>query len=326
MWCPNGRATCRGLVADDLVAGRPRGVVTVRRTAQGVEPVGSVRATCGEGPLWDDARGLLRWVDIPSGHVHATDPVTGETVTHALPPPVSGVWPTTSGQLAVAAGLSVLILDQDGVVVDVLATLPDDEDMRFNDGLCDSTGQLWIGTMPLPPGGGRCGALWRLESGGAHHLEPVVALTDVALSNGLAWSPGGETLYFVDTLTQRIDAYDVTAAGLGERRTLADVAPADGVPDGLAVDAEGGVWVALAGGGALRRYAPSGELLEEVALPVSHPTSCTFGGPDLSQLFVTTWQTAPVGVAIDAWAGRLLRLSVGVAGLPNVEMQMELQR
>ena len=123
--------------------------------------------------------------------------------------------------------------------------------------------------MPLPPGGGRCGALWRLESGGAHHLEPVVALTDVALSNGLAWSPGGETLYFVDTLTQRIDAYDVTAAGLGQRRTLADVAPADGVPDGLAVDAEGGVWVALAGGGALRRYAPSGELLEEVALPVS---------------------------------------------------------
>jgi sugar lactone lactonase YvrE len=134
---------------------------------------------------------------------------------------------------------------------------------------------------------------------------PEVALAGLTVSNGLDWSPDATRLYHVDSVTQRIDAlaFDVDRGRLGARRPFAAIDPADGLPDGLCVDAEGGVWVALFGGGAIRRHEPDGRLSAHVPLPVSHPTSLAFGGADLRDLYVTS-----------ARGGGLLRLRPGVTG------------
>jgi sugar lactone lactonase YvrE len=144
----------------------------------------------------------------------------------------------------------------------------------------------------------------------------------VTVSNGLGWSPDGTVLYYIDTPTLRIDrfAWDLDAVVPHDRRVLADVSDAPGRPDGLTVDADGCVWVALIRGGELRRYTPDGRLDRTVALPVSHPTSVAFGGPDLAEVYVTSARDALTAEqrANQPLAGRLLRLSPGVRGLPAV--------
>jgi sugar lactone lactonase YvrE len=157
-------------------------------------------------------------------------------------------------------------------------------------------------------------ALYRVDPGG----EIAVALDGIGISNGLDWSLDGATLYYVDSLTQRVDAieFDAGAGRLGERRPLIRIAPEDGLPDGLAVDCEGGIWLALFGGAAIRRYTPAGELEREVALPVTNPTSLAFGGAALDELYVTSarHRLAPEQLAREPLAGSLLRLRPGVAG------------
>jgi sugar lactone lactonase YvrE len=160
-------------------------------------------------------------------------------------------------------------------------------------------------------------ALYRVEPGGA----PEVALAGATISNGLDWNLDATCLYYVDSTTQRIDAidFDVDRGRLGRRRAFVRIAAEHGLPDGLTVDAEGGVWVALFGGGAIRRYRPDGGLDAHVPLPVRHPTSLAFGGADLSELYVTTSRhllNADERRA-EPQAGALLRLLPGVRGRPS---------
>jgi sugar lactone lactonase YvrE len=161
------------------------------------------------------------------------------------------------------------------------------------------------------------GELYRLDGGGA--LTTVVK--GVTVSNGLGWSPDGARMYYADSPTRRIDVFDYDPA-TGEafkRRVFADLSAFDGVPDGLTVDADGYVWVAIWGGGVLRRFAPDGTQDAVVQVPVSQPTSCAFGGPGMTDLYVTT---ASVGLSAteledQPLAGRLLRLHPGPVGLPS---------
>jgi sugar lactone lactonase YvrE len=284
------------------------------------EPVTVAGARLGEGPVWDEGTRRLLWVDIWGGLLNATSPVGGTTTTD-LGAPLSSVVLTTRGTCVVTAGLCVLELTGEGARH--LADLPEDPCMRANDAAVDPSGRLWIGTMTMPHRPARTGGLWRLDPGSD---VPVRILDDVRLANGIAWSPSGDSLYFVDSLRQRVDAYpfDPSDGSIGPARPFLRVADEDGMPDGIAVDADGGVWVALAGGGAVRRYGPSGTLEEHVTLPTRFPTSCAFGGTGLRDLFITTG-TRPVPPPelpgeLARGAGALFRVRTGVRGLPSTRM------
>jgi sugar lactone lactonase YvrE len=158
--------------------------------------------------------------------------------------------------------------------------------------------------------------LYRLEPTG--HVEPVV--DGIAVSNGIDWSLDGATMYYVDSLAHGVDAFsfDADTGALSERRRVAEIAPGDGVPDGLTVDSDGAIWVAIWGGWCVRRYAPDGELLLELALPVSQVSSCIFGGADLETLYVTSARTelSEDALAREPHAGSLFSFDAGVRGRP----------
>ena len=162
---------------------------------------------------------------------------------------------------------------------------PGRTDTRTNDGACDAAGRLWVGTMALDERSPVAG-LYRVDP----DLSVTTVLTGTTISNGLGWSPSGRRFYFIDSPTRQVDVFDcdLAAGTIENRRPFARVEVEDAVPDGLAVDAEGCVWVALHGGWGLHRYSPDGELMGVVDLPVARVTSCCFGGDDLRDLYVTT--------------------------------------
>lgn len=264
-----------------------------------VEIVERAADRLGEGPVWlGDA--LLR-VDIDD----RTLILDGRR--RRLPAPVGFALPAADGGLVAGCGRALVTLaDLDAPVRERARVEPGRPGNRFNDAACDARGRLWAGTLSTTREPGAA-ALYRIEPDGA----PEVALSGATVSNGLDWDLDATRLYYVDSVTQRIDAiaFDLDRGRLGPRRPFAAIAPADGMPDGLCVDAEGGVWVALFGGGALRRYAPAGRLDAHVPLPVAHPTSLAFGGPDLRYLYVTSARRGR-----EALGGSLLRLRPGVAG------------
>jgi sugar lactone lactonase YvrE len=227
---------------------------------------------------------------------------------------VSLVLPTVDGGVLIARRNRLTVLAEDGTERAVAETAAR-PDIRFNDGATDPQGRVWVGSMCTDEAS-PIGTLYRLE----HHGTLASVLPGVTISNGLGWSPDGGTLYYVDSPTKRIDVLDFTPATgqVSGRRAFADLASASGVPDGLTVDAEGGVWVAVNGSGALHRYAPDGRLDQVVSLPVTHPTSVAFGGPDLGDLYVTTAREplSPAEREEQPLAGRLMRLRPGPAGIP----------
>jgi sugar lactone lactonase YvrE len=293
-------------------------VADVRRAAV-AEPVGDARAVLGEGPYWVPEDDCLLWVDIIGGKLHRTYFPSGETATMDLGS-VSAAFPAVGGGILTAGGsrLALHLPAERGErwTVRVIAEVPAREGIRFNDAGVDPAGRVWVGSMhtdesePL-------GALYRLDAGGV--LTTVVK--GVTVSNGLGWSPDGSRMYYADSPMRRIDMFDYDPA-TGEafqRRVLADLSAFDGVPDGLTVDADGFLWVAIWGGGVLRRFTPDGTQDAVIEVPVSQPTSCAFGGPGMTDLYVTT---ASVGLTEaelrqQPLAGRLLRLRPGPVGLPS---------
>jgi sugar lactone lactonase YvrE len=270
----------------------------------------------GEGPFWDELRGELLRVDISRGLVHGWNPSTGDTWRRECDGEVGAAVPRAGGEgLVMAVGRRILLDDGEGV--QVLASVEEDRPgNRFNDCKCDPAGRLWAGTMSgeSSPGGG---SLYRLAPG--QEIERVVPGTTI--SNGLGWSPEGDLMYFIDSPTQRVDVFDYDAASgqISGRRAFAEIDPADGLPDGMAVDSEGGVWVCLFGGGAVRRYSDAGALEANVPLPVTNPTSPVFGGPGLRTLYVTSarHRLSEEQLAAEPPAGAVLALAPGVAGRPG---------
>jgi sugar lactone lactonase YvrE len=238
----------------------------------------------GEGPVWDQASGSLLWVDLLVGDVIRLRP-DGSTARHRLGVNTIGALrPRHGGGFVLAAERGFAFADPDLSSLEVLADLWDDRNVRMNDGACDPHGRFLAGSMAYDaePGAGR---LFRLDSSGT--VEQV--LGPVTISNGLDWSPDGSLAYYVDTVTQRIDVFDDDPIhGLTNRRPFVRIAPELGAPDGITVDAAGGVWVALWGGAAVHRYDATGVLSAIVDVPATNVTACTFGGPDLADLYVTT--------------------------------------
>lgn len=273
------------------------------------EPVTGPVAGHGEGPCWDAAAGVLRWVDLLAGDVLTLD---GDDVVRRHVGDVAAAWrPRAGGGLVVAVERGFVLVEPDGAVGPVHRAF-DETDVRMNDGACDRQGRFFCGSMAYSMAPGRA-ALYRFDPDGT----VTTALTGLTISNGLAWTADGATAVYVDSPTQRVDVldYDTGVGAFSGRRPLAHVDPAHGMPDGLALDAEGGVWVALWGGGAVHRYTPDGRLDAVVTLPVRQVTACAFGGPDGDRLYVTTSDLG-LGDEAEPEAGALFAVDVGVRGLP----------
>ncbi|WP_161567750.1 SMP-30/gluconolactonase/LRE family protein [Pigmentiphaga sp. H8] len=268
----------------------------------------------GESPLWCPVEQVLWWLDIGNPTLWRLDR-NGTVDNWRLPKPAGCLTLLREGGLALAFRSGLATLDTPGGtpqwrVPDGLALGED----RFNDGKCDRAGRFWVGTMdrrmrdPV-------GALYRFDGIG----RCTRMASGFVLSNGVGWSPDDRTLYFADTALLRIHAFDYDLAGgsLARPRTLHQFAPGPGGPDGLTVDQDGGIWVALFGRGCLHRYDPHGRLDYVIELPVSQPTSVMFGGDSLDILYVTS---ATVGLdaaalAREPLAGSLLTVRPGIRGL-----------
>jgi sugar lactone lactonase YvrE len=260
----------------------------------------------GEGPVWDAGLGRLLWVDLLRGDVLATD-VHGDTERWHVGDVAACVVPRAGGGHVLATERGFALRSPDGELTP-LPDVWDDSTVRMNDGACDPQGRFFCGSMAYGAAPGR-GALYRLDP----DLTVHVVHRDLTISNGIGWSPDGTRAYYVDSATQRID---VCSPDLSEREPFVRIAESDGTPDGLTVDAEGGVWVALWGGSAVHRYTPEGQLDQTVSLPVAQVSSCAFGGDDLSTLFVTT---SAEGLADpELAAGALFALTTGTQGLPTL--------
>ncbi|MEV7125759.1 SMP-30/gluconolactonase/LRE family protein [Streptomyces sp. NPDC093260] len=282
--------------------------MTPRTPAPEYEVALDARAELGEGPTWDPAAGRLIWLDILACRVHTYDPVTGRRTVRTTEQHVGAAKPRVGGGLALNLRDGVGLLDPDGAFRWLhREPVPG---RRGNDAAVAPDGSLWAGTMRYDEAEGG-GTLSRLTGDGS--VETV--LSDVTVSNGTGWSPDGRLMYYVDTPTRRIDVFEHDGGRVANRRQLALVEEGAGFPDGLTVDAEGCVWVALWDGGAVRRYTPTGELDRIVRLPVPRPTACAFGGPALTDLYITT---ARVGLtAPHPLAGALLVVPDAGKGLPQ---------
>jgi sugar lactone lactonase YvrE len=272
-----------------------------------------------EGPLWDARTGALLWVDILVGLVHRLDVANGaDAVVCDVGAPVGCVALRQSGGYLVATERGVAVADDDWRDLDEISDLPGQpRRTRTNDGACDPWGAFWVGTTSYDdrPGGG---ALYRL----APDRTVTQVLDGVSVSNGIDWAPDASAMYFADSGTGRVDVFDVDRADgqVTNRRALLEIELPGAVPDGLTVDAEGFLWVALWDGGRVRRYSPDGRLDREVLLPVDRPTSVAFGGPSLDALYVTTARHDLSAEAIDRQplAGSIFVHDPGVRGrLPN---------
>jgi sugar lactone lactonase YvrE len=268
----------------------------------------------GEGPVWSAADGVLHWVDLTAGVVHHLGPGDIWTfdcydteITAVAPHAAGGLVAATSGGFAHLSGARLAPL------ADVLGSTPA---LRMNDGGCDHAGRFLAGSMAYDAAPA-AGTLYRLELDG----RVTVLLEGVTIPNGMDWTSDGTTLYFTDSAAGKITAYpyDQTAGQLGRPRMLLDLAAEVGEPDGLTVDRDGNLWIAMWDGWQVRCHAPDGRLLREVPVPVQRPTSVAFGGADLADLYITT---SRFGLSADELrdqpaAGKLLRVRpAGCAGRP----------
>jgi sugar lactone lactonase YvrE len=277
----------------------------------------------GESPLWHPQEQVLYWVDIAGHALHRYDPKRNLHEHWGFDTEVACCAPLLGGGLLLGLRSGLWRFDVQSGQARRIAKAPYDErEQRFNDGKADPQGRLWIGT--LHDAREFKGALYRYCK---EEVRPMVA--DVAVSNGLAWSPDGRTLYWSDTKRHTVYAFDFDAGEglLARRREFARFPQRDpslppqaygGRPDGAAVDVEGAYWVAMYEGGRLLRLSPDGRLLREVRLPLACPTMPCFGGPDLKTLFVTTVRDKrpPDELARWPWSGAVLHMRVDVPGLP----------
>jgi len=274
------------------------------------------QAALGEGALWNPEARQLYWVDIEGRAFHIFDPGTRRDV--AFPTEARG------GTLVAPPAGDVLLALQTGIhqlnittgQLTLLVNPLTEPSLRFNDGKCDPAGRFWVGTFDLEQKS-RAGTLYRLDPDGRLH----VMIRGITNSNGLAWSPDRRTMYYIDTPTLAVQAfdYDNATGSIANPRVVVRVPKHAGFPDGMTIDAEGKLWVALWGGGTVRRYDPqTGALLQAIEVPAPFTSSCAFGGPDLKTLYITTARGGLTPEQLEQFplSGDVFAVEPGVRGVP----------
>lgn len=251
------------------------------------EVAGSFRCHLGEGPVWDVASQSVLWVDVAEGNIHQLCVDSGSHSKYFTGQQTGSIALEETGMLVAALQNGFFLInlrDRTQVpLADPERHLPGN---RFNDGKCDPAGRFWAGTMSVQnePGAGK---LYCLDRDGSVSAK----ISGVGCSNGLAWSPDQQTFYFIDSPAQNVVAYDydVATGKICNSRTILEIPPQNGIPDGMTIDTKGMLWIALWGGGKVIRVSPqTGTILDQIALPVSQVSSCTFGGAGLRDLYITS--------------------------------------
>ena len=290
-----------------------------------VRRIGTQTDILGECPLWDERLQCLYWVDIREPAIRRLDSSTGHVHSWPMPDLVGSIALSDDGRLLVALPQFIAVFDTASGALEPFARPPElIAGHRFNDGRCDRQGRFWVGSMHnitrAPEG-----VLYRLQGRGA--LEAVQG--GICIPNSLAFSPDGRTMYFADSLRYTVYAYDYdpTIGEMGSQRTFATT-QAPGFPDGSTVDEEGYLWNAQFNAARIVRYSSNGQIDRIIDLPVQRPTSCAFGGPDFSTLYITTTSQKMTAAELEAepLAGTLLAIDVGVRGLPEPRFAFENQK
>ena len=278
-----------------------------------------IEATCGESPMWSVRDQALYWTDNLGKRIHRFEPDSGSDATFTLGQDVMDIGLREPGGLVLALPKHLAFYDPADGELELLMAVEDDQPRnRFNDGKVDRRGRYWAGTMN--------DVEWDKPSGSLYRLDPRLELSQlqdaVVCANGLGWSPDDRTFYFGESFRYAIFAYDFDpdAGALSGRRVFATLDGSSGAfPDGLTVDAEGGVWSVHNGAGRVVRYAPNGEITHEVELPLPQPTSCIFGGRELDVLYVTTSRQNMTRDQLERYplSGSVFAVRPGLTGLPE---------
>jgi sugar lactone lactonase YvrE len=277
-----------------------------------VEHILAIKNELGEGPLWNPEEQALYWVDIYGHCFHRLCRATGEHQVFEVGLPIGVLAFRASGGLVMATQNGFAFWDAETQALRFIADPEADRpDARFNDGAVDRQGRFWAGTM----GQGPTGSLYRLDpDGSVHRME-----SGITVANGIGWSLDDKVMYFTDSPLHIIYAYDFDpAAGeIENRRPFIYTPDEEGNPDGLTVDSEGFIWSARWGGWKVSRYDPAGKLEREVHVPTQYPTSCTFGGKQMDELYITSAWTLlnEQQRRNQPWAGDLFRLKTDTRGL-----------
>lgn len=283
-----------------------------------VELLVDFHAQVGEGPIWDEERQVLYWVDIMANKVCVYDPAKKENTAIDVGQPVGTVVVREKGGLMLALhhGFGAFDLETKKLtlIADPEAHLPQN---RFNDGKCDPAGRFWAGTMAFAATEG-AGSLYCLDT----DLSVRKVMGDISISNGIVWSLDHRTMYYIDSLKKDVRAYDfdVKTGQIANERIVCQTPEEMGIPDGMAIDAEGMLWVAHFYGSRVCRWNPhNGQVLETIRLPVSHVTACAFGGRDLDTLYITSasYRMSEEEKAKEPHAGGLFVCKPGVRGVPT---------
>ncbi|MDO8685081.1 MAG: SMP-30/gluconolactonase/LRE family protein [Clostridiales bacterium] len=285
-----------------------------------LELVVDLKADLAEGPCWDAQRQLLYWVDIMDNKVHVHDSKSGGNHFIDVGQNTGCIVLRRSGGavLALQNGFYFLDLKTEKLtpVVDPESHLPGN---RFNDGKCDCAGRLWAGTLLMDQSSRNAknaGALYCLDI----DLSVRAIVGDVTISNGITWSPDNKIMYFIDTPTMQIVAYDFDpgSGDVKNKRVVVTIPEGEGIPDGMTTDIEGMLWVAQWNGSNVSRWNPyTGKLMDKIILPVSGSTSCIFGGPDLDELYITTARAGikEEDIIKQPHAGGIFKIKPGVKGV-----------
>ena len=274
------------------------------------------QASLGEGALWNPETARLYWVDIEGRALHIFDPSTGEDRHFPAGKRIGTVVPMRNGNALVALQTGIHELNLATRHLTRLADPVTDEHLRFNDGKCDPAGRFWVGTFDLL-GRDHTGTLYRFDPDGSTHIM----LRHITNSNGIIWSLDKTTMYYIDTPTRMVQAfdYDNATGTIANPRIVVRFPENIGWPDGMTIDAEGNLWVALWGGGAVQRYDPAtGALLDVIRVPAPFTSSCAFGGPELRVLYITSARggLTPQQLQEFPLSGDVFAIEPGVAGVP----------
>ena len=282
-------------------------------TVGNLEQLTDVPALLGEGPCWHEEEQVLYWVDILGKSLHRYDPATGNDRQWNVGELIGTVAPRSQGGLIVALERGLADFDPSTGQLHHRQVIDERPETRFNDGKCDPSGRLWVGSMDHVQEERPLGILYRVDcDGSVHEMEH-----HVTISNGLAWSPDETVMYYIDSPTKQIVAYDYEAASgdiTNKRRVIALTAE-QGYPDGMTIDTEGKIWLAHWAGQRVCRWDPqTGEVLETYPTPALHTSCCCFGGSDLSELYITTARKGLTAEQLDAFplSGHLFRFKTTV--------------
>lgn len=276
-----------------------------------------VRANLGEGPVWSARDKALYWVDINAPSLNKYEPATGRNTVMPMPESIGSFALRRPAGFLVALRSGIWLARADGTLDRRIQAAPyDPAHHRFNDGKCDPAGRFYVGYMNERRDAASA-ALMRIDPDG----RMTQVFGDITISNGLAWSPDGRTLYHADTPTRSIRAfdYDVATATLSRPRVFVQFEGETDRPDGCAVDSAGNYWSAFFRGGKVVKISPEGKVLAEHAIPAMCPTMCAFGGPDLRTLYVTSARTGRDAAELEAFpqSGSIFAMKVDTPGLPE---------